>query len=129
MIDILVAAIASNLFGALWYSGYAFGNAWHNLMGFTKKEIEQQKTNIQYAYVGSFLVSLLKSLVIYMFLALLQPTLIQVLLLVVILWLGFPFANQFGQLLWEGRKTKLFFINAAYSLVNLLIIALAIFYM
>jgi len=38
-IPILIATIASFIFGFLWY-GPLFGKQWMNLMGFTKKSIK-----------------------------------------------------------------------------------------
>ena len=36
-------------------------------------------------------------------------------------WLGFFVTTQAGSVLWEGKPWKLYFLNIAYSLVNLLV--------
>ena len=40
------------------------------------------------------------------------------------IWLGFIATVQIGIVLWEGKPWKLYFLNAAYWLVNLAVMAI-----
>lgn len=121
---VLIAAMAAMAIGFLWY-GPLFGKQWIQLMGFDKKKMEQmKKKSMAINYTAMILSTLVMSYVLAHFVDYLNATNISGALQAAFwLWLGFIATVQIGIVLWEGKSWKLYFLNAAYYLVNLSIMA------
>lgn len=121
---VLVCGIASLALGMLWY-GPIFGKIWIKLMGFTEKQIEEGKKkgmgpSLVFAFIGAIVLAYVTAnLLVYTSVVDLQKGLIMAFWL----WLGFIATTTLSAVLWEGRSWKLYFLNNAYSLVQLLIFA------
>lgn len=121
---VLVCGVASFVLGMLWY-GPLFGKIWIKLMGFTEKHMDEEKkkcmsTKFVLAFIGSLVLAYVTAnLFVYTSVVDLQKGLI----MAVWLWLGFIATTTLSSVLWEGRSWKLYFLNNAYSLVQLLIFA------
>lgn len=125
-VAVLVAAVVSMVFGFLWY-GPLFGKTWIRLMGV--KEMGN-KSQMPRNYFILFVSSLVTAYVIADFIALTRmSTLTGVLGLAAWAWLGFQATLMIGSVLWEGKSWNLYCLNAAYWLVNLLVIAAVLFYL
>jgi ABC-type transporter Mla maintaining outer membrane lipid asymmetry permease subunit MlaE len=125
---VLVAAAANIVVGTLWY-GPLFGKAWKRMMGFTDEAMRQMKMTVKGAYLGGIVTALLIAYVLAhdafvwgsFFGA--EATFGFALSLAFWVWLGYVVTTQAGSVLWEGRPWKLFFLNAAQSLVSLIVMA------
>ncbi len=120
---VLVAAFASYVIGALWYSPLLFGKAWMELMGFTEKDMQDaKKKGMAKKYGIMFVSTLVMSYVLAHVVDYTEST-------TVIagaqagfwIWLGFIAPVSLGSVLWEGKSWTLWLINASYYLVVLLI--------
>ena len=124
-IKILVSAIASFLFGWLWY-GPLFGKKWMKLMssGFNKKSISSVKIKPTTAMVLGFLSTVLTAYILSLFINSLRAvTITEGLWIGFWLWLGFIATTTLGTVLWENKPVKLYFLNNIYYLLSLEIMA------
>lgn len=122
---LLAAAIASIMIGFLWY-GPLFGKMWIKLMNFDKKKMEEsKKKGMRKTYAIMIAGTLVTSYVLAHFVDYLDATDVAGALQAAFwLWLGFIATVMLGSVLWEGKPWKLYFINAAYQLVSLAVMAL-----
>jgi hypothetical protein len=134
-----VAAIASFVFGMLWYSDKLFGKKWRRLSGITK-EMEEKMKSKQKGMLGVSLVSLIGSFVMALVLSVFisaymmvtgnrtgsaDPMMIS-LTTGFLLWLGLLATSSMGSVLWEKKPMKLWVLNNGYSLVNIIIMSLIV---
>ena len=127
---ILIAAIAAQVLGFLWY-GPLFGKKWMALMKFSEKDMNKAKQKgMAKTYLMSFVASLVTAAVLSFFVGFLvdvtgaTPVLWNGLagaLVGVLVWLGFVATKSLGSVFWEGKSWSLYFLNTAYDLVNLLL--------
>ena len=121
---VLVATIAAIVLGFLWY-GPLFGKTWMRLMNIDKKKMEEaKKKGMTMNYVIMIISTLVMSYILAHFVKYLGATNIAGALQAAIwIWLGFIATVQIGIVLWEGKPWKLYFLNTAYWLVNLAVMA------
>jgi uncharacterized protein YacL len=124
---VVVAAIVAYGVGALWHSPAGFGKYWMRLMGFNNDSMRKMPLTAAQAMSIGFVVTLLTSYVLALFIAMTYAfTVSTALELAFWLWLGFLAPTLANGWLWEGKSLKLFGFNAAYSLVNIGIMALVL---
>jgi hypothetical protein len=120
---VLGAAVASMVIGMLWY-GPLFGKQWMKMMGFTPKSIKKMKLTPKAAMTMGFIGTLVTAYVLSNF--------VDVLGIITFggaaqfafwAWLGLVAPIELGTFLWEGKDFKLFVLNAAYWLVNLIVMS------
>ena len=117
--SILAATVASFLLGWLWY-GPLFGKQWMNLMGFKKRNMKSMKMSAGTAMILGFLSYLLIAYVLSLFINYFNAyTIIKGLQLGFWIWLGFIATTTMGSVLWENKSPKLYFLNNAYNLLSL----------
>jgi hypothetical protein len=121
---ILAATVVYMLIGMIWYSPKVFGEMWMKLSGVKTKNVDMAK-----AYVGCLISALL---VVTVTSCLLHRLLINgyeaSVLVAIKLWLGFIAPTLLGGVLWEGRPVKLFALNAAAHLLQLVAAAAVLSY-
>jgi len=122
---VLAAGIVSIVLGFLWF-GPLFGKQWTSLMGFDKKKMEEaKKKGMGRTYAIMIIGTLVTSYVLAHFVDYLDATNISGALQAAFwIWLGFIATVMLGSVLWEGKPWKLYFLNAAYWLVNLAVMAI-----
>lgn len=123
---VFVAAIAHMAVGMLWY-GPLFGKQWMAYVGITPESMKHMPLTMWQAMVGGFITALLMAFV----LAVVADTMgvlfwDEALFLSFMVWLGFTSTTIAGSFLWEGKPFGLFVLNAAQSLVSLLIMGLIV---
>ncbi len=122
-IKIIVVAVASFLFGWLWY-GPLFGKQWMKLSGFKQKSISSMKIKPAKTMTIGFLSTVLTAYILSLFINSLRATTIVGGLWVGLwLWLGFIATTTLGTVLWENKPIKIYFLNNAYYLLNMEIMA------
>jgi hypothetical protein len=125
-IAVVVAALANIGLGFLWY-GPLFGKTWSGLMGWTKSDMEAaKKKGMTKSYalmtLGSFVMSFVLAHALIFASTYLNATGISAGLMAGFWnWLGFVAPVMLGTVLWDGKPWKLYFINAGYYLVALLL--------
>ena len=114
---ILIAALASFVIGALWYS-VLFGRAWRRLQGIAEGG---KMTGMGRTLALGFLLDLLRAYVMIKVVAAMGAYSIGTGMQVGFwLWLGFIATIGLGEMLYERRPWKLFAITYGYHLVALL---------
>src|SRR3989338_8118559 len=107
---VLVAAVASFLLGWLWYGPF-FGKPSMKLSPVT-------------AMILGFLTYLIIAYVLAGFISILNAaTIVEGMKIAFWIWLGFIATTTLGSFLWEGKSIKLYLLNNAYNLLNILVIA------
>ena len=124
LLAVLVSAIVMQLIGMFWYSKSAFGKSWMQLMGLNEKKINKaKKKGMGKLYIISFISSLVLAYILALFI---KTSGVRTggggATVGFLVWLGFIATVSLGSILWEGKPTKLYFINISYHLVSLLII-------
>ena len=121
---VLGASVASIVLGFLWY-GPLFGKQWLQLMKFDKKKMSGMKNKgMGKTYAVMIVGTLVTSYVLAHFVDYLDATAIAGALQAAFwIWLGFVATVMLGTVLWEGKSWRLYFLNAAYWLVNLAVMA------
>lgn len=129
LIGVLVAGFVSMIIGSIWY-GPLFGKEWMKLSGMTLKKIKAaQKKGMTGEMITAFASSLLMAYVLgVLFKSLALVALIDYLMWSVLVWIGFVSTMLIHPILWEGKPSGLFFLNSSHRLVELLSIAIILFY-
>ena len=122
---VLAAAVASMAVGFAWYSPMLFGKQWIKLTGRTNADLEREKKEMSKTYGISFLLALVTAYVLshVMFLSenfFNYTRLSTGLTSAFWMWLGFIMPVQVTEVLFGGKKWKLFGINTGYQLISLL---------
>lgn len=132
LIAVLGAAIASMVLGFLWY-GPLFGKMWMELSGFKKEDIGKMKMSAQMGYVGAAITSLVMAYILALFLEVRTAPIsifigafdisLTAFATAFLIWFGFIATVSLGSVLWENKPFKLYLLNNAYNLLNLLVMA------
>src|SRR3989344_5355345 len=125
---VLACGVASMALGFLWH-GPLFGKKWSQLMGWGEMTPEkmaemQQKARPAYAasFVGALVMAYVLSHVLVFASTYMQTSGIPAGLSSGFwMWFGFIAPVTIGVVFWDGKPWKLWFINAGYYLVMLLI--------
>ncbi len=126
---VLVSAATMMVLGFLWY-GPIFGKQWSALMDFTPEKMAAAKAKgMTVNYVIMIISALLMSFVLAHAL-IFASTYLKIMGFPAGLmagfwnWLGFVVPVSVGSVLWDGKPWKLWFINAGYYLVGLLLMGI-----
>jgi hypothetical protein len=123
---VLIAGIASVVFGSLWY-GPLFGKKWMAFSGFGPEKMTEMKAkggagkSYFLAFIGSLVMSyvLANALVFASFFTFSEGARAGA-MVGFWNWLGFIAPVTMGSVLWEGKSWRLWFLNNAYYLVSLI---------
>lgn len=121
LVAALVTAVVMMIIGMLWY-GPLFGKIWMRNTGMT--EAKAKKVNMSLIMPIALVSSTLMAAVLQMLLVhfnLLEMN--AALMFAFWLWLGFFATSNLGVVLWEQKKMELYYVNAGYNLVTLLVMA------
>ncbi len=121
-LGILLAAIASMIVGMIWYSPLLFVKPWMRFSGI-KKSGKQKGMAFSYIvmFIGTFVTAYVLAQVISFTGAF---SFSEGMMIGFGVWLGFIAPTMLGIVLWESKPWALYFINAGYYLVSLLIAGL-----
>ena len=121
-VAVFFCGVASMIIGSLWYSKALFGNAWMQLSGISEKDIEAGKKEMPKTYGLMFVASLVMACVLAIFanyagVADMRSGAV----LGFWAWLGFVATVTFTGVLFERKPMNLYFIQAGYQLVTLVV--------
>lgn len=124
---VFVSAVASMIFGSLWYSPMLFGKIWAKLAGVNmdkNKMTKEKKKSMMYSYLGMFVGLLLTAYVFANILKFSQSSSISDALQAgFYVWLGFILPLTAGASFWEGKSYKVLLINNGYQLISILLMS------
>jgi len=124
---VLLAAVLNFIIGALWYSPLLFMNTWIKLSGFSKKDMKCEKKGMFMGFISSFIGALILSFVIaVLFESLSLGGILNAIFVAVLVWLGFTAATSFTETIYSKRSKSLFFLNAGYQLVGVIVMAIVL---
>jgi len=120
---VLAAGVATMILGFLWY-GPLFGNMWKQLMNFSDKDMKKMKMTPKASMIIGFITALIISCTLaHFFIYMAISNIADALTAAFLIWIGFVATVQIGAVLWENKPWKLFFLNTAYNLVSLALMA------
>ncbi len=129
MISILVGAIATFAFGAVWYT-FLFGKTWSRLMGFSGEMGDGGNKGMTKPMAINFVVNILSaSVVYYLFPTILATSFSEFWKVMIIIWFGFSFPLYVNSVLWEKKNWKLLVLNSVSGLISLSILSAIIYLM
>lgn len=118
---ILVAAIATMVWGFIWYSPLLFAKPWMREMGVDpsdKAKIDEMRKGATAAYSGSFVASLISAFTLALFFHWFRVETQHFAFMVSFhVWLGFVATVQLTGALFSKQSMKLFAINTGYQLI------------
>ncbi len=116
-LSLLVASFAGMAIGMLWYSPLVFGKQWMAAAGMTPEKMASRKRRMPIAIIGGFLCQIITAYVLVYFASLFDVvTVSEALTLALWAWLGFTAVTSLHAVLWEGKPTAYWAINAGYQL-------------
>jgi len=115
---VVVAAVATFVIGAVWYSPALFARQWQKAHGYSADKLTQLRKTMPQAFMGSFVCYL----VIAFALAVLMVWsgrigLVEGVKLAVLCWFGFAATLGLTANLYSDKRLMVFVIDAAYQLV------------
>jgi len=118
---VLLTAVVSMAIMSLWYSPIFFGKAWQRLAGISDEQMSSmKKKGMGPRYLAQLAASIVMAYVLGYLAGLLGlVTFTDGVWIGFMIWLGFFATSILGSTIWEGKPTKLYFINAFGWLVNL----------
>ncbi len=124
---VFIAALVYFIFGALWYSPFAFGHRW------TKHEVEKKEEHkvphLIVPYVCEFILNLIMAFVLAFFIEFSQAeNYTDACVVALWIWIGFVATTHFSAVLWSRKSVKSFFIHATFILAGLLLMSIPIIY-
>ena len=131
IVAVVLAGIASMVVGFLWYSPMLFGNMWMKMMGHTAKSMKKAQQEMGMMYALSFVASLVTAYVLFHVMVMSQAyfnytPMMAGLMSAFWMWFGFIMPVQFTDVLFGGKRKKLFAINTGYQLVSMLAMGLVL---
>lgn len=122
---IIVSAIASMMFGFIWYS-FIVAKPWMKLMGYnklTKSEMQAMQKESGSAYMLSTFLSLLQAFILAWAILpnLTNVPLSTAMILIALIWLAFSLAYALNTAAFMKQSYKLAFINTGNQLFSILI--------
>lgn len=120
---IFVAAAVYWISGAIWYSPLVLGKKFMAMMGIGPQEMAAaKKKGMKKQYSLSMVSSLITVLALAFVMDLTLPADNRTnLVLIFWLWLGFVVTSNLSGVLWEGRKSGLFYIQMLWNLLALML--------
>lgn len=124
-IAVLTSAVLAMIIGSLWYSKSLFGKEWMKLAGLS--ENDTKKGNMPVLYGTMFAGAIIESYVLAYFIQYAGAYgLINGIKVGIWTWLGFVATTSLGNSMFEQKPIKLWYINAGYALVNLIVMGVTI---
>ena len=119
-IAILLAMVASYVFGAVWYT--ALGSHWIEALGTSKEKMKERHEGRLSAFVVTALAELLMAVVLAGFIGLIGTTTLRSgVLTALFCWLGFVLTTTEANHAFNGARHKLTLIDAGHWLGVMLI--------
>ena len=117
---ILVAAVAKFVIGSVWYAPPVFGARWQTLSGIERVEMSGMMPAMVVQFVGDLVMAYMLARFAVHYGAV---TLGGGVVVGLMAWVGFVAPIMLGAKFYENRPMPLFYINAGYQLVGIVVMA------
>ena len=133
-VAILLAGVASMVVGFAWYSPMLFAKPWMKLMGHSADSMKKTQKDMGGMYALSFVLSLITAFVLAHVIQISEivfdhTTLQAGIFSALGMWFGFIMPVQATDVIFGGKKWKLFGINTGYQLASLLVMGVVLSFM
>ncbi len=119
-IAVVAATVVAMILGYAWYSPMLFGNRWIKLMGFSASDMKKGQKDMGKTMAYGVIVALVTAWVLAQFIGMLgAKTLVDGALVGVLAWIGFVATVMANDVIYGGKNTELYTLNAGYQLVAL----------
>lgn len=127
---VLVSGVSAFVLGWVWYSPALFGKAWIAGMGWSEKQMQENKGGgMLKPFSLTFLGSVIMAYVLAYVLAYTgTASLYEAMQVAAWLWLGFVVTTTSSSYLFERKPFSFYFINVSYHFVSLLVASAILFY-
>ena len=125
-VGVILAAIASQALGMIWYSSFGFGKTWMKLAGV---QPDFKPKGMGRSYFLSFLAAIIMAYVLALFIVNSPPANISsAIQLAFWVWLGFVATTNISEYLFspQPKPMGLFALNAGYHLVSLIVMGIVL---
>jgi hypothetical protein len=123
-IAVLVAGVVNLVLGMIWYAPRVFGSAWMRMSNITPDMVERGKKTMPLMAFTALVAGVIMAYVLSFFaISWGVFDVIGATELAFWTWLGFMAPVLMGSVLWEQKPLKLYFLNAGYWLVGLIVMA------
>ena len=121
-LGLLLAAVVAMVVGYVWY-GPLFGKTWMKLMGMKEAKMKGAGTS----YLVMYVVAVVEAYVLSVFMKNAGATTVNSAAMVAFwAWLGFVATVMLGMVLWDKKPLNLYFLNVAYQLVTMVLMAVVL---
>lgn len=118
-LSILVAVVAAQVLGALWYSKALFGKAWMQAVGKTEEDI---KGGMAVQMIGAILLCAVMAFMLAQFIVRMEErSLVAGVMTACWIWGGFIATTMGVNHLFQGSSLKLYLIDSGYHLGSLIV--------
>lgn len=121
---VLVSAVVSLIFGFVWYTAF-FGKAWNQCLGKTKEQLGNPWVGMVVMFMSLLTMAVSLSLLM-IFLPVMHVT--GGLKLGILVGVGFVALAMLVNDVYEKRPMKLFFINAGYQVLSIVLMSVILAY-
>jgi membrane-associated HD superfamily phosphohydrolase len=123
LIPVIVAAVASMIFGALWYSPALMGTLWMKEAGVKESNMKERRKSIAAQGLNTIVVAFVLAYLIKQFNITTTDAGIE---LTFLFWLGFIATSQAMGIIFEKTSYALYAVNVSYHLISLMIMTMVI---
>ncbi len=121
-VAVIISAVIAMALGTFWYSPAGFGKQWMKLTGISRKKMNGSKTNMPMIYGVQAVASIITAYVLSNIISFAGAMDIMSGAIVGFwVWLGFVATIMISSVLYEGKSLNLYWINASYQLVTLVL--------
>ena len=119
---VAVAALATFLIGALWYSPLVFGKQWMQANGYTPEKLQAMQANATRAYIVSFVCYLVVAYVLAVLVHHVEvASVMGGVRLGALVWIGFAATIGLTGNLFSDKPLMAYVLDAGYQLVYLVV--------
>lgn len=128
MAGIVAAGVVPVLLGMIWYHPRIFGTQWMRLTGITPETAERVKRKrLTYGILALAASMLIAYVMDVIAVSVGISSVVEAVRLGFWLWAGFAVPILLGSVIWEGQRTRLYFINIGYWLIAFIMMAMLLY--
>jgi hypothetical protein len=121
LIPVIIAAIASMIFGALWYSPVLMGTLWMKEAGVKDFDMKKQRKSIAAQGLNTIVIAFVLSFLLKQYNITTTDAGIE---LTFMFWLGFIATTHAMRMIFEKASFSLYAVTVSYQLISLMLMTI-----